>query len=214
MKSINTILLTGFDPFGGRNVNISGLVVSHLAESQPIKGLEIISKILPVDKDNAPMRLIDAIIENRPHAILCLGEASRRSSISIERVALNLLDFRIPDNLGNQPIDQPILPEGPAAYFSTLPVRKIFTAIHDQGIPAELSLNAGTFVCNQVMYCLMHFLTVNHSESPGGFIHLPALLSHEANEIPCVPSLPLEMSITAIEIAIRTICSANKKHGI
>ena len=132
--------------------------------------------------------MLKALEEAHPAAVLCLGEATRRPAISIERVAVNLLDFRIPDNAGAQITDQPIREDGPAAYFSTLPVRALLNALHGSKLPAELSLTAGSYLCNQIFYTLMHALAAQGSKVTAGFIHLPALPEQAAKMEP--PALP------------------------
>jgi pyroglutamyl-peptidase len=161
--------------------------------------------VLPVDFKLGPTVLLNAVKVSEPEAIFCLGLASRRAVISIERVAINLLDFRIPDNAGNQVEDQPIELNGPAAYFTTLPVRKIFSVLKENGIPAELSLSAGTYLCNQVMFTLLHYLKEQDLKIPAGFIHLPALPEQAAQMKGSVPSMSLETMIRGIRLAIQVI---------
>lgn len=163
------ILLTGFEPFGGSAVNPSQQVVQALAANPP-SDIDLVTAILPVERVAGPQRLLEAVQAFQPQAVLCLGEASRRAVVSIERVALNLLDYRIPDYAGQQCQDEAVFPDGPAAYFVTLPVRAMLAAIQAAGVPAELSLSAGAYLCNQVLYTLLHTRSV-----PGGFIHLPSL---------------------------------------
>jgi pyroglutamyl-peptidase len=119
-------------------------------------------------------------------------------AISIERVAINLLDYRMADNAGHQAIDEPIVPDGPAAYFVTLPVRAMLEAVHAAGIPAELSLSAGAFLCNQVTYELLHYLTTHQLDIPAGFVHLPALPEQVTNASPPMPSMALETMVRGI----------------
>jgi len=168
------MLLTGFEPFGGSQVNPSREVVGRLARDG-VPGVALHSAILRVDRQGGPATLLNAVRALHPDAILCLGEAARRMAISIERVALNLLDYRMADNAGHQAVDEPIVPGGPAAYFVTLPVRVILDAVRTAGIPAELALSAGAFLCNQVTYELLHYLTTHQLDIPAGFVHLPAL---------------------------------------
>ena len=185
------VLLTGFEPFGGSQVNPSEQVVRTLARDG-VPGVALHSVILPVDRQGGPATLLNAVRALHPDAILCLGEAARRMAIAIERVAINLLDYRMADNAGHQAIDEPIVPDGPAAYFVTLPVRTILEAVRMAGIPAELSLSAGAFLCNQVTYELLHYLTTHQLDIPAGFVHLPALPEQVTNAYPPVPSMALE----------------------
>ena len=137
--------------------------------------------------------------------MLCLGEASRRMAISIERVAINLLDFRIADNAGDKVTDEPIVPGAPAAYFATLPVREMYNSIRAAGIPCELSTSAGTFLCNQVMFTILHYMARNRLGIPAGFVHLPRLPEQVASSDALVPSMGLETMIVGIRVALAAI---------
>ena len=198
------ILLTGFEPFDNSPINPSEQIVHTLA-NESFPGVQIDTAVLPVDLKLGPAALLNAVKVSEPEAIICLGQASRRTAISIERVAVNLLDFRIPDNAGNQVEDQPIEPDGPAAYFTTLPVRKINDTLTAKGIPAELSLSAGTYLCNQVLFTLLHYLGNQNQKVPAGFIHLPALPEQAAQMKGSVPSMSLETMIEGIRLAIQVI---------
>ena len=195
------MLLTGFEPFGGSQVNPSREVVGRLARDG-VPGVALHSAILPVDRQGGPATLLNAVRALHPDAILCLGEAARRMAISIERVALNLLDYRMADNAGHQAVDEPIVPGGPAAYFVTLPVRVILDAVRTAGIPAELSLSAGAFLCNQVTYELLHYLTTHQLDIPAGFVHLPALPEQVTSAYPPMPSMALETMSCGIRAVI------------
>lgn len=197
-------LLTGFEPFGGSQVNPSGQVVEALSKSA-FNDLIIIPLILPVVGDEASARVIHAIGEFQPEVVLSLGEAPRRSWISIERVAINLIDYRIPDNQGNLIIDQPVVKDGPAAYFCTLPIKKILQAIKADGVPAELSLTAGTFLCNQVLFTVLDYCARQQPKVKAGFIHLPSLPEQVIKMPGQQPSMGLETSIKAILAAIGAI---------
>ena len=198
------LLLTGFEPFGGSTCNPSEQVARAL-DGQIISGTQIQSAVLPVDCNRGPSALLHLLHSRRPDAVLCLGEAARRPVISVERVAVNLLDFRIPDNSGNQMIDQPVVDGGPAAYFVTLPARNVYEAIQAAGVPCELSLSAGTYLCNQVLYCLLHEIAQNGWDIPAGFIHLPSLPEQVIKSSPQAPSMSLDTSLTAIRAAISAI---------
>jgi pyroglutamyl-peptidase len=201
------VLLTGFEPFGGSHVNPSEQVVRTLARDG-VPGVALHSVILPVDRQGGPATLLNAVYALHPDAILCLGEAARRTAISIERVALNLLDYRMADNAGHQAIDEPIVPDGPAAYFVTLPVRAMLEAVRAAGIPAELSLSAGAFLCNQVTYELLHYLATHQLDIPAGFVHVPALPEQVTNAYPPVPSMALETMTCGIRAAIGALQAA------
>lgn len=199
------LLLTGFEPFGGDAVNPSEQVV-RLLDGKTIHGVTIHSEVLAVESGRGPAALIQAIERVHPDAVLCLGVAVGRAVLSVERVAVNLLDYRIPDNSGLQTRDRPIVPDGPAAYFATLPVRRIYEAIQSAGVPVELSLSAGAFLCNQVLYEMLHYLAVNRLQVPAGFIHLPALPEQAvAKEGGKTPSMSLETVQKGIAAAIQVL---------
>ncbi len=199
-----TLLLTGFEPFGGSDVNPSEQAARAL-DGETVGGRRITTAILPVDRARGPECLLAAIQQHRPDAVVCLGLAAGRAVISVERVAVNLLDFTIPDNAGNQTVDQPITPGGPAAYFATLPVRAMVEAMRAAGVPAELSLSAGTFLCNQVMYTLLHAAAQEGLTRPGGFIHLPALPEQAARAAAPLPSMTLETILRGLRAALAVI---------
>lgn len=163
------LLITGFEPFGGHAANPSEQLARALA------GADAACAVLPVDRERGPRTLLEALRREDPSAVLCLGLAAGRTALSVEQVAVNLLEYPMPDNAGNQVIDQPVAAGGPAAYFATLPTRQMVAAIRAAGVPAELSLSAGAFLCNQVMYTLLHHAAVNHLSLVGGFLHVPAL---------------------------------------
>jgi pyroglutamyl-peptidase len=138
----------------------------------------------------------------QPQAVLCLGEASTRAVLSIERLAVNLLNFRIPDNQGFQAGEEPIYPGGPAAYFATLPVLKAFEAVKAAQVPVEISLSAGAYLCNQVFYTLLNFLAHQGLDIPAGFVHLPRLPEQAAAQEAAAPSMSLETSLRGIQTVI------------
>lgn len=199
------ILVTGFEPFDGNSVNPSEQVVKRLVEYNPIEKVKLETLILPVDQFRAPVLLLNAIDEGNPQAVICLGEAQTRAAISIERVAVNLMDFRIADNCGNLVVDEEIIPGGPAAFFTTLPVRDMYDEIKTHGVPVELSLSAGAFLCNQVMYRLLHHLKDRQPQIPAGFIHLPRLPEQAARNTIMQPSMSIETSTLGITIAIQIL---------
>lgn len=194
------LLVTGFEPFGGRSINPSQQAALALADRD--LGVELHTAILPVDWQRAPGALLSAIDEAQPDAVICLGEAAGRARLSIERVAINLLDFRIADNAGQQIVDQPVIDGGPDAYFATLPVRAMFDAAHTAGVPTELSLSAGAFLCNQITYALLHHCAVERRSIRAGFIHLPLLPEQAIAERAALPSMALETVVRGLEAAI------------
>lgn len=199
-----TILLTGFEPFGGSQTNPSQLVALAL-DGKGVGRCQIKSDVLPVDRIDGPQALLEKMAFYHPAAVVCLGEASRRAVVSVEKIAVNWMDFRIPDNQGEQLSDQMIDPEGPAAYFSTLPVREICMEILSGGIPAEISMSAGTFLCNQVFYTGLHSLATQSLVVPMGFIHLPSLPEQASRVSSPIASMSLETSLHAVEIALDVI---------
>jgi len=198
------LLLTGFEPFGGSTVNPSMQSALALA-GRTIDKLTVQAAILPVEARRMPAVLLKTLATVQPEAVLGLGEAPRRPLVSIERVAVNLQDYTIPDNRGRQVRDKSIRTDGPAAYFSTLPVRRIFAALQKADIPAELSLSAGAYLCNHLMYLLLDWCAVNEKMIPAGFIHLPSLPAEAVDKVPQCPSMALETSIKAVTIAIKVI---------
>ncbi len=201
------ILLTGFEPFGGSVLNPSEQVVRALDKprSARLSGARFVTAVLPVDWQKGPQALEEALRTHRPDAVLCLGEGPSRAALSIERVAVNLLDFRIPDNSGVTLTDQPVIPGGPAAYFVTLPARAIHQAILAADVPAELSMTAGTYLCNQILYHLLHSLAGNARAIPAGFIHLPRLPEQVVAAGQSSPSMSLDTMVTGIRAALEVI---------
>lgn len=193
------ILLTGFEPFGGEPINPSWEVARAL-HGQRIGGAVVQACRLPATFDGAPRALAAGLAEFRPALVVALGQASGRSEISIERVAVNLIDARIADNAGERPLDVPVLAGAPAGYFSTLPVKAMRDALRAAGHPAGLSLSAGAFVCNQVFFELQHRLAGQGVKS--GFIHLPALPEQAARAQPAAPSMGLAAQVDAIRLAL------------
>lgn len=198
------LLLTGFEPFGGSPVNPSERVVRAI-ERQGLENIQLQTAILPVDRVAGPAALIRAVQTGKPDAVLCLGEASRRAVISVERIAVNLMDYRIADNAGHRVVDEPIVRDGPAAFFVTLPVRAMLDAVCAAGVPVELSLSAGSFLCNQVIYTLLHYVAQNDLQIPAGFIHLPPLPEQVVGKNPPVASMALETMVAGIRAAIGAI---------
>lgn len=197
-------LVTGFEPFGQSSINPSEQVVQQLAVAT-FEGFQVATAVLPVHRSRGPEVLRTAVTQTKPDAIICLGEAGGRHAISIERVAVNLLDYGIADNDGQQVQDEPIESDGPAAYFTTLPVRQLKQAVQAAGIPAELSLTAGAYLCNQVTYELLHFLAQQQLAIPAGFVHLP-FLPQQAAALPRKhPSMALETMSTAVSTILTTL---------
>jgi pyroglutamyl-peptidase len=195
------LLLTGFEPFGGSKTNPSEQVIRRLA-GERIGEFTVSSVLLPVDRFQGPEKMLGRLKALDPDAVLCLGEASGRATVAIERIAVNLVDFRIPDNAGNQVVDEAVLPGGPAAYFATLPVRESIQALLNAGIPAELSLSAGSYLCNQVFYHLLHYISGSGRQITAGFVHLPALPEQAAQQARPLPTMSFETSLAAVRTII------------
>jgi len=200
-------LLTGFEPFGGSPINPSQQIIERLA-AEGLPGIELVTAILPVDRLRGPEKLLQLIEKYHPEAVLCLGEASTRAVLSIEHLAVNLLNFSIPDNQGVQVEDEPIIPGGPAAYFATLPVRKAYEAVKAVQVPVEISLSAGSYLCNQVFYTLLNFLVHQGLDIPAGFIHLPRLPEQAAVQRAAGPSMSLETSLRGIRAVVEVLREA------
>lgn len=169
------VLITGFQPFGGEAVNAAWEAVKTF-ESDEVPGATIYVRQLPTVYGEAPQVLKQAIREINPDIVLCVGEAGGRSAISFERIGVNLDHARIPDNAGNQPQEQPTVEDGPTAYWSRLPIADLVGHMKSAGIPAEESYTAGTFVCNHILYHLLHCLNTGEVADKhvlGGFIHVP-----------------------------------------
>ncbi len=197
-------LVTGFEPFGQSKVNPSEQVVQALT-GHTFAGFAVETAVLPVHRFQGPQKLLALVQQINPNAVVCLGEAGGRTAVSIERVAVNLLDFGIADNGGLAVQDEPIAADGPAAYFTTLPVRALHQAVAAAGVPAELSLSAGAFLCNQVTYELLHFLACQQWAIPAGFVHLPWLPEQAASQAPVRPSMALEAMATAVITILTTL---------
>jgi pyroglutamyl-peptidase len=158
--------------------------------------------------------LLATVDELRPAAVLALGLAGGRSEVSVERVAINIDDARIPDNAGAQPIDQPIAPDGPAAYFTTLPLKAIVASLRAAGVPAAVSQTAGTFVCNHVFYGLMHHAERHHPGMKAGFMHLPWLPRQAARQPQPTPSMALDTMLAAVRVAARITLRETEDHRL
>ena len=197
------LLITGFDPFGGESVNPAFEAVRLLPDE--IAGFELRKLEIPTEFIRSGVLLKEALRADRPDAVLCVGQAGGRAAVTPERVAINLMDARIPDNAGYQPIDMPVEPDGPAAYFSTLPVKAIAARIQSDGLPASVSNTAGTYVCNSLLYTLLHTAALEYPGLHGGFLHVP----YAMEQLPGKPSgtfaMPLPDIARALTRAIEAI---------
>ncbi len=196
------ILLTGFEPFDGERINPSWTAAREAARLLAAEGHRVRAVELPCVFGAAAAVLEAALEEHSPELVVCAGQAGGRPGISLERVAINCDDARIPDNAGRQPVDEAVVPGGPAAYFSTLPIKAALAALLTDGIPAEVSQSAGTYVCNHLFYALMHNLAARPG-TRGGFVHVP----YESAQVTPgggTPALPAGQIARALAVVART----------
>jgi pyroglutamyl-peptidase len=208
------VLLTAFDPFGGETVNPSQEAVRRLLAGPAPDGVELRSVVLPVVFGEAVRGLEAAVAEHEPDLVLCLGEAGGRSAVTPERFAVNLNDAPMPDNAGQQPVDEPVVPDGPVAYSSSLPVAALVDALHAAGIPASKSSTAGNYVCNNVFYGLMHLIATRRPELRGGFVHVPYQTEQVLTKHDTPPSLPVETITQAVRICVEVSVAALQPVGV
>ncbi|MFF9554375.1 pyroglutamyl-peptidase I [Streptomyces albus] len=199
------VLVTGFAPFGGEQTNPSWDAAGQLA-AHPPAGLDVQAVRLSCVFGTALDELRTAVEAAGPglRLVVCLGQAGGRPDLTVERVAVNVDDARIPDNAGRQPVDEPVVPGGPAAYFSTLPIKACVAAAREAGIPASVSQTAGTFVCNHVFYGLAHLLATERPDLRGGFVHVPYTPQQAAAQRPVPPSLSVTDAVTGLAAILTT----------
>jgi pyroglutamyl-peptidase len=205
------ILLTGFAPFGGERINPSWLVAQQLHGEAFDDGLgdsQVHAKCLPTEFGASLLALKGAMRAHQPQLVLCLGQAGGRADLTMERVAINVDDARMPDNAGQQPIDQAVVPRAPAAYFSSLPIKAMVLAMQDAGLPASVSQTAGTFVCNHVFFGLMHALR-RRPGVRGGFMHVPWLPAQRQR-----PHLPLPEMVRGVRLALQAALATAQDIGV
>lgn len=195
------ILLTGFEPFGGESTNPSWQAARLAADRLAADGTPAVAVELPCVFGRSAEVLAEAVEVHDPDIVLCVGQAGGRERVSVERVAINVDDARIPDNAGRQPIDEPVVPGGATAYFSTLPIKACREAVARLEIPVEVSQTAGTYVCNHIFYSLMHMLR-GRSGIRGGFIHVP--FSTEQGRRHGQPGIEIEDMAAALVAVART----------
>ena len=194
------ILVTGFDPFGGESVNPAFEAVKLIPGR--IAGVDVVKLEIPTAFRRSALALEEALERERPDFVLCVGQAGGRSAITVEKVAINLVEARIPDNDGEQPFDTPLREDGDTAYFATLPVKAMVAGITGHGIPAFLSYTAGTYVCNSIMY---HALYLAERRFPGvkaGFIHVPYAMEQGVGKPNGTPVMEVATMAKALEYAI------------
>lgn len=196
------ILVTGFDPFGGEAVNPAIESVKRLPDE--ILGAAIIKLEIPTVVHQSLAVIREAICRENPDMILSIGQAGGRAEITVERIGINVDDCRIPDNAGNQPVDEKIAADGPDAYFVTLPIKRMVQAMQEAGIPASVSNSAGTFVCNHVTYGVRHMIETEFPGKRSGFIHIPYLPSQAATK-KGMPSMALDLIVKGLQAAIEAM---------
>lgn len=197
------ILFTGFDPFGGESVNPAYEAIRLMPDR--ILDVEIVKLELPTVFFESGRILISAVRQHEPDAVICVGQAGGRNAITPERIAVNIMDGRIPDNSGYKPEDDLICKDGPAAYFSTLPIHSIVKEIHSAGLPASISHTAGTYVCNYLMYTLLEMIDKEYKTMPGGFIHVPYSAEQIAGKRPGIPYMELPDIARGLECAAAAV---------
>ncbi|OKH98046.1 pyroglutamyl-peptidase I [Streptomyces sp. CB02923] len=206
MTRTTRILLTGFEPFDGESSNPSWEAV-RAAAAEPPAGLEITAVELPCVYGRSRTALREAVAAYDPDLVLCVGQAGGRPDLTVERIAVNIDDARIPDVAGAQPIDEPVVPGGPAAYFAALPVKACVAAVREAGLPASVSNTAGTFVCNHIFYDLMHLIATERPALRGGFIHVPYAPGQVTGR--SLPSLPVSAVAEGLRVIAATAARTN-----
>lgn len=196
------ILITGFDPFGGENINPALEAVKKLPDT--ILGSEIIKLEIPTVFRKSLETIEKNIIKHNPDVVISIGQAGGRFGITPERVAINMDDARIKDNEDNQPIDISIYEDGESAYFSNLPIKAMVKEMNDNGIPASISNSAGTFVCNHVMYGVLYLIDKKYPNIRGGFIHVPYIPSQVTTK-PNMPSMSIDDIAKGLELSIKAV---------
>lgn len=194
------VLVTGFDPFGGEAVNPAFEAVKLLPDN--IAGAEVIKLEIPTVFTRSGPAVEDGIKKYQPDVVINVGQAGGRSCVTIEQVAINLAEARIPDNDGEQPVGQPLQPQGAPAYYATIPVKAIVKNIRDHKIPCHISYTAGTYVCNSVMYNVLHMAAERYPNIRAGFIHVPYAAEQVVDKPNGTPFMSLEMIAKSLEYAI------------
>jgi pyroglutamyl-peptidase len=203
------VLLTGFDAFGGQSLNPSWLAVQAL-HGRKVLGHTVVAAQLPTVFD-ASLRELDALLrQHQPALVICVGQAGGRKVLSLERVAINVNDAPLADNAGARPVDTPVVRDAPVAYFTSLPIKAMLAALHKEGVGAEVSQTAGTFVCNHVFYGLMRTLATvpELAHTRGGFVHVPWLPEQG------VPNMALDDIVRGLRVAVRSALQVDKDHTL
>lgn len=196
------LLITGFDPFGGEKINPAWEAVKALPSK--VGNVEVIKLQIPTIFHESTKVLLEGIEEHKPDVTICVGQAGGRYDISMERVAINIDDARIEDNVGNQPVDEAIYLDGDSAYFTNLPIKAMVEEAKAEGVPSSVSNTAGTFVCNHIMYSLMYHINKSNVTKKGGFIHVPYIPAQVIGK-KNTPFMELTSITKGLEAAIRAI---------
>lgn len=199
------VLITGFEPFGGEKINPALEAVKMLPDT--IGGAKVVKLEVPTVFKKSIKKLDECIEKEKPDITICVGQAGGRFDITVERVAINVDDARIPDNENNSPADEKIFEDGGNAYFAALPIKAIVKNINDAGIPASVSDSAGTFVCNHLMYGLLYLIDKKYNNMTGGFIHVPFIPQQAAGR-KNTPSMNISDIVKALTIAVETAVQA------
>ena len=207
-RAASVVLVTGFEPFGGEARNPSWELCQRLPRL--VAGMRVETCLVPCEFGRAIEVAVAAIERHRPALVVCLGLAGGRAHVCVERVAINVDDARIADNAGARPVDERIAARGPAAYFATLPVKEMAAAMRAAGVPAEVSDSAGTYVCNHLMYGVLHFLAAGEPPARAGFVHLP-YCEEQVLDKPGTPALSLATMARGVEAAIAA-AGAHRAH--
>ena len=200
------VLVTGFDPFGGEAVNPAYEAVKLLPDE--IAGASVVKLEIPTVFTRSAKVVEEAIERERPDVVLCVGQAGGRSAITVEKVAINLAEARIPDNDGEQPFDTPLREDGDTAYFASLPVKAMVANMNDHGIPAFMSYTAGTYVCNSIMYNVLYLIDRRFPGVRGGFIHVPYAVEQGVGKPNGTPVMEVATMARGLEYAIEAAVTA------
>ena len=195
-------LITAFEPFGGEPVNPAWEAVKRLNAPE---GMSLTKLLVPTVFGRAAETVLAALRREQPDYVLCVGQAAGRAAITPERVAINLRDASLPDNAGQQPVDQPIVLGGAAAFFATLPIKAMVRAMENAGVPAAISNSAGTFVCNDLMYTVLYHIETEFPGVRGGFVHVPCLPEQAERMKASMPAMPLAQIVTGLETALTAL---------
>lgn len=196
------VIVTGFEPFGGEKENPTRIIAENI-NGKNIAGKEIEGILLPVSVKRTAEALLKILQEKKPDILILTGLNGRINDINLERVAINVIDARIPDNDGVKPVDQIIVEHGENAYFSTLPIREIMNKLHENKIPASISNSAGTYLCNYSMYLALNYAKQNGYPKKSGFIHVPFLYDQVLDRAQ-FSGMSKEHLIDSIDISVKT----------